>query len=84
MARMIPKGSYAPMPALRKPDGTHDRKLPGGLPPQPYRNRNADWCKANKWARSDGSFIGTRLDCFHSTSEWDEDANKGKGRFVAP
>jgi hypothetical protein len=82
MSRMIPTGSYAPMPAFRKTNGANFSRLPGGLPPVGYRNRN-DWSGAYGKARSDGTSAGCRLECFHSTSEWDKTANKGKGRFVA-
>lgn len=46
----VAKGTMPSMPALRK--GEVDRKLPGGLPPVPYRNACSKWAGCpTRWAR---------------------------------
>jgi hypothetical protein len=69
----------APMPALVK--GDVDRKLQGGMPPEGYRARN-DWGSALPRMRNDGSSKACQSECFHSTSEWDQAARRGKGAWV--
>ncbi len=70
------------MPPLPEPiKGDVDRVLPGGLPPVPYRARNA-WGAAFGRTKSDGTSYACRNECLHSTSEWDQNASKGRGRFV--
>lgn len=39
MGRTFLVNKPAPMPPLREPEGTyHNSRLPGGMPPEPYRN----------------------------------------------
>jgi hypothetical protein len=71
--------SYAPMPAPQYPKGRVDRKLPGGLPPEPYRARNS-WLSGNKRVGSDGTSKGCRAECFHSVAVFDRE----RQRLVAP
>jgi hypothetical protein len=62
--------------------GDVGRKLQGGLPPEPYRARNA-WGNAYRRAQNDGVSKSCRAECFHATSEWDKNARKGMGGFIA-
>lgn len=57
-----------PMPAQIK--GERDREGKGGLPPVPYRSRNAAWGNANKYANSDGTSKACRLECAMSHKGW--------------
>jgi hypothetical protein len=45
----VAKGTTGrPQPTLRPfPKGTMDKKLPGGLPPQPYRSATPRWATAS-------------------------------------
>lgn len=65
----VAKGALGiPMP---KPlDGEVNRKLQGGLPPEPYRSRNA-WGAANPRARSDGTSMACRMECIRSHEGWE-------------
>lgn len=82
MARILAKGTLGiPMPPIRT--GEIDRKLQGGLPPEPYRNRN-NWMGASGRAREPWASKSAMLETFHTTSEWDQSANGGRGKWVAP
>lgn len=63
------KSTGAQMPAMVRPDGSHDKNLPGGLPPVPYRSQN-NWSKGNKHVFSDGTSRECRAECWHSNKGW--------------
>jgi hypothetical protein len=59
--RVLPRGTLGiPMPQMRV--GSIGRKLPGGMPPEPYRARN-DWNSGSRFAHSDGTSKACRGEC---------------------
>jgi|TARA_R110000868_G_scaffold374256_1_gene638645 hypothetical protein len=77
----LPKGIHiAPMP--KRVEGDVGRKLQGGLPPEPYRNACSKWQRATKFAHDPFNSRSLKFEVFHTTSEWDKNAKRGKGAWV--
>jgi hypothetical protein len=54
------------------------------MPPVPYRSTNAKFTTANKAARSDGTFVGTRMDCLFSHALRERDESRKRGGHGVP